>query len=299
MGEFFGVKSAMGRYPREETAQAVEKTSLVVFNPEEFEKYIVKNSRLIIRMLQVFSHELRDIHSRLRSLLKMGQQKNVAFELLNIAEAFHKNHSMNHAIYAFQCYLKNYPNGANRKRAKELLEMCQRDEAYPSPYGAPESESEEFIQRGEARQSKKANPAHGESQRQEQSSLITLRNKAQRALGEGDLEGAIASLQKCLSKEFLNSKQEKFIYERAHFELGLAFLKGKNYQEAGNSFSKYIKLYPVGEYVKHCIYQLALIQEVQGNKKQARDLYYKIATMQPHDDITAKARTRLQQIGQN
>ena len=293
-GEFFGVKSALGRYPREETAQALEKTSLVVFGQEEFEKYIVRNTRLIIKMLQVFSHELRDIHLRLRSILKLAQEKNVAFELLNIAESFHKAHNMNHAIYAFKCYLKNYPNAKNAERAKELLEMCQQDKTYPSSYGPPEPESEEFTQQNSAKGTSSQNSSPSPN-----STLVSLHSKARNFLREGDIEKAILNLQKCINENTPKTDPEKGIYEKAHFELGLALLKNKKHSDAGNSFSKYIKLYPTGEYVRHCIYQLALIQETQGNSKQARVLYHKIATMQPHDDVTARARKRLQQVGQN
>ena len=297
LGEFFGVKSAMGHYPREETAQAIEKTSVVVFGQEEFEKYIVHNTRLIVKMLQVFSHELRDIHLRLRSILKVGKQENVAFELLNIAEAFHKAHNINHAVYAFQCYLKHYPNAKNTARAKELLEMCQQDKTYPSSYGPPEPESEEFIQAEKSEQGD--NGALQEGGASSHSPLVSFHSKAQKALGAGKWEEAITNLQKCINEKIPKSDQEKTIHEKSHFELGLTLLKSKKYNEAGGSFSKYIKLYPTGEYIRHCIYQLALIQETQGNPKQARILYYKIATMQPHDDVTAKARKRLQQIGQN
>ena len=299
LGEFFGVKSALGHYPREETAQALEKSSLVVFGQEEFEGYIVKNTRLIIRMLQVFSHELRDIHLRLRSILKVGQEKNVAFELLNIAEAFHKAHNMNHAIYAFKCYLKNYPNGNNTKRAQELLEMCQQDKTYPSAYGPLEPESKEFIEIGGAEQGEQEGSSQGSQGSQSQSPLISYYSKAQEAIKQGDLDGGITILQKCLNEKPSKSAIEKKLYEKIHFELGLSLLRTKKYNEASALFSKYIKLYPTGEYIKHCIYQIALIQETQGNAKQARSLYYKIATMQPHDDVTVKARSRLQKVGQN
>ena len=296
LGEFFGIKSVLGHYPREETAQAIEDASLVVFSQEEFEKYIIHNTRLIVKMLRVFSHELRDVHLRLRSILKVGQQKNVASELLNIAEAFHKAHNINHAVYAFKCYLKQYPNGKNTKRAKELLEMCQQDKTYPSSYEPPEAENEEFGKGKEPQPKKKAPPQEKSSS--SQSVIISSYDEAQRSLKVENWEGAVSNLQKCIGEKAPKEAQEKAVYEKAHFEIGLALLKNKKHNEACNSFSKYIKRYPAGEYVRHCIYQLALVQESRGNSKQARAFYYKIATMRPHDDVTAQARKRLQEIGQ-
>jgi len=42
-GEFFGVKSALGKYPREETAQTIGETVVLALSLGDFERMILKN----------------------------------------------------------------------------------------------------------------------------------------------------------------------------------------------------------------------------------------------------------------
>jgi CRP-like cAMP-binding protein len=58
-GEFFGVKSAFGHFAREETATALSQTVVVALTVQEFEILFSKNKTLILKMLRVFSNQLR------------------------------------------------------------------------------------------------------------------------------------------------------------------------------------------------------------------------------------------------
>ena len=60
-GEFFGVKSALGRYPRDETALVLSDSEVLVFTVPEFEQLVLSNTRIIMKMLKVFSNQLRTI----------------------------------------------------------------------------------------------------------------------------------------------------------------------------------------------------------------------------------------------
>src|SRR5687768_1546236 len=61
-GEFFGVKSTVGHYPREETAQVLIDTTLMTFRLPEFEALCLKNPRIVMQMLKSFSAQLRRVH---------------------------------------------------------------------------------------------------------------------------------------------------------------------------------------------------------------------------------------------
>jgi CRP-like cAMP-binding protein len=50
-GEFFGVKSARGKYQREETAAVIRDSIVVVFTIPEFEAIALKNPRIITAIL--------------------------------------------------------------------------------------------------------------------------------------------------------------------------------------------------------------------------------------------------------
>ena len=68
-GEFFGVKSALGHFAREETATALVPTIAVALTVQEFEILVSNNKQLIMKMLRVFSNQLRQIHKKTESIL--------------------------------------------------------------------------------------------------------------------------------------------------------------------------------------------------------------------------------------
>ena len=68
-GEFFGVKSALGHFAREETATCLVPTVAVALTVQEFEILFSNNKPLIMKMLRVFSNQLRNIHKKTESIL--------------------------------------------------------------------------------------------------------------------------------------------------------------------------------------------------------------------------------------
>lgn len=123
-GEFFGVKSALGRFPKEETAQVIKDSTVLVLTIPEFEALALKNSRIIIKMLKVFSNQLRRIHKQVRNLLstsKAGEPRESSVDsetgLFKIGEYYLKNRKYEKAKYVFDRYLEYYPNGVHSQKA--------------------------------------------------------------------------------------------------------------------------------------------------------------------------------------
>ncbi len=69
-GEFFGVKSALGLFPREETATVLTDSVAVCLTVPEFEKLFSENKTVIMKMLRVFSNQLRQIHHKTEAILE-------------------------------------------------------------------------------------------------------------------------------------------------------------------------------------------------------------------------------------
>ena len=109
LGEFFGVKSAIGRYPREETAQTIGDTTVLVVSRADFEKMMIKNVSMVTKMLRVFSNQLRRITNMQREILGQSDSINPAAELFKIGEYYFKSGSLQQAKYAFKRYLEHYP----------------------------------------------------------------------------------------------------------------------------------------------------------------------------------------------
>ena len=109
LGEFFGVKSAIGRYPREETAQTIGDTTVLVVSRADFEKMMIKNVSMVTKMLRVFSNQLRRITNMQREILGQSDGVNPAAELFKIGEYYFKSGNLQQAKYAFKRYLEHYP----------------------------------------------------------------------------------------------------------------------------------------------------------------------------------------------
>lgn len=130
-GEFFGVKSAVGRYPREETAQSIGDTIVLALPIPEFERLIIKNVNVVRKMLRVFSNQLRKVHKVVRSVMGEEDSINAEAELFKIGEYYFKEGVFNHAQYAFKKYLDYYPDKPDSETAKQRLQAIAT--GYPDP----------------------------------------------------------------------------------------------------------------------------------------------------------------------
>lgn len=312
IGEFFGVKSSLGRYPREETAQVIGKTNVIVFKQSEFEQMVMKNTRLIIKMLKVFSKQLREIHRKVRQILKAGTTRDPEYELMNVAESFYRSGNVDHAIYAFERYLTYHPNGTYSNRARDLLTMARKGQTYPHGYvplesvvvdPVPSNFNDSFMRAASMPASSADDPFAfpedpfvDDSAMPEDRSATEQLSKARDLFGAGDYEGALSHLEELLSRNDLSKKSELEAKAAALFEKGRCQIKMKKLAEATNTLTEYLKTYPSGNYVKQSFFQLGLIAEISGNRERARTFYAKVAQLKPEDDVTAQAKTRLQKI---
>jgi CRP-like cAMP-binding protein len=123
-GEFFGVKSALGRYPREENAVALQDTAIMAFTVSEFETLAMANTRIVMKMLKVFSNQMRRIHRQVSSLME-EEELNPDVGLYNVGEYYLKNKRFSQAKYVFGRYLTYYPSGKNAIQAAKNLDLAE------------------------------------------------------------------------------------------------------------------------------------------------------------------------------
>jgi len=121
-GEFFGVKSALGRYTREENAVALSDTNVMIFTVPEFEAVAMANSRIIMKMLKVFSNQMRRVHKQVSKVMAKEEQP-PADGLFNIGEFYLKNKRFTHAKHVFSRYLTFYPSGKTQFRLQKTLRL--------------------------------------------------------------------------------------------------------------------------------------------------------------------------------
>ena len=298
IGEFFGVKSSLGRYPREETAQVLGNASVLVFKLSEFETLVGTKTHLILKMMKVFSNQLRQIHHKVREELgQFGDAKSPSYELMNVAEVFHKNGNFNHASYAYNRYLIHYPAGNYAERAKELLALSTNASMYPTNLGElvyePERKNNPVV--GGGAPAAASGPVNPYAQAAGSSPLQTSLDNAKSKLNSGDHEGALGIFKTIIGTQG-NSTTDNAIIEEAFYHAGVCMKETNKIDEAYAQFSNYVKKYPKGERVKQSILNLAGVSEQKGEKDKAITLYNKVAALPPEDEFSEQAKSKIEEL---
>ena len=120
-GEFFGVKSALGKFPREETARAVCPSVVIGLTVQEFENIFINNKELILKMLRVFSGQLRQIHKKTESILN-NVSTDLQSGMLSLAQSFYNDDQFRSASDVYLKFLKRYPNYLKRTEVAKLYQ---------------------------------------------------------------------------------------------------------------------------------------------------------------------------------
>lgn len=300
LGEFFGVKSALGRYPREETAQVIGGASILVFKLADFEVFVANKTHLILKMMKVFSSQLRQIHGKVRENLgQFGDQKSPAFELMNVAEVFHKTGNYEHAIYAYHKYLEHYPSGPYANRAQDLIKIASKGGMFPPNMSELVYEPERRGDFTRPTSNQNPNPAQTVTRIQALSTDLSISDSIDEAddkYESGNFQAALDAYKAITAMPPAAPGEDKLV-EKANFFLGMSQMKLQLWDLAYASLSGYVKKYPKGERVKEAIYNLGSISESKGEKDKALMLYKKVVSLPPADEFTSKANSEVARLG--
>ena len=136
-GEFFGVKSALGHFAREETATALVPTIAVALTVQEFETLFSNNKALIMKMLRVFSNQLRQIHKKTESTLNNITEDQKS-GMLTVAKSFYDEEMYRSACDVYLKFLTRYPNCVEKEEVAKLYADAKlRKEKMAARFGRP------------------------------------------------------------------------------------------------------------------------------------------------------------------
>ncbi len=132
-GEFFGTKSALGHFPREETVTAVSDSVCIAMSVAEFEQNFSSNKQVIMRMMRVFSGQLRQVHYKTESILQKSPLINQQAGMLSVAQAFYQDEKWRSCCDVCTKFLKLYPQTPNKATVEKILRVAlpraQREDA--------------------------------------------------------------------------------------------------------------------------------------------------------------------------
>jgi CRP-like cAMP-binding protein len=262
-GEFFGVKSALGHHPREENAITSQEATLVVFTIPEFEQLAMSNTRIIMKMLKVFSRQMRRIHQQAANLMKKeGQDEmNPELGLFNVGEYYLKNQRFNQAKYIFGRYLTYYPGGSNADRATQYLAFAENaiNEARVDKRDTPEVKAKssigKVIKEGEGSESETARAY----------------NRAVNFISQGKSQQA-----SILLKRIIEVNNEPEYTAKSLYEIGRCLFMMNKFEECIQHCAAMITTYPRHPNLGEALLLMGQSHENQGRKGQAEIFYRKI-----------------------
>lgn len=119
-GEFFGVKSALGHFPREETATVLQDAVAVSMTVPEFENIFSNNKQVVYKMLRVFSGQLRQVHKKTQALLQTDNNANQQGGMLAVAKSFFDDQKYRACCDVCIKYLTHFPTAYDKDQVAKL-----------------------------------------------------------------------------------------------------------------------------------------------------------------------------------
>ena len=121
-GDFFGVKNALIKEQRTDTARAVTDCQDIALTPQEFEKSFSANREVMLKMLTSFNRSLRSLHYSTETLLKKRDTAATRVDgMFAIAKAYFNSERYFSAVYQCEKLLRDIHELANRDAITELL----------------------------------------------------------------------------------------------------------------------------------------------------------------------------------
>ncbi|MDR0451718.1 MAG: cyclic nucleotide-binding domain-containing protein [Treponema sp.] len=259
-GEFFGVKSALGKYPREETAIVINESTLMVFTVPEFEQMASANTRIVLKMLKVFSTQMRRVHKQLSGLTDSGA-RNPEIGLFHLGEYYIKNKRFSEARYVCSRYLTYYPAGQFADKASKYLEAA---EIYLKKYG-------------------RATPAAAADGKPADNAGAYAR--ASSAFSQKKYQEAFAAFKKIAA-----AASDSEYASKSSFDMGRCiFFMGK-YEECIKYYTQLLVKHPKHPRMGDILFFMGQCYEKMNQRKQAALLYKKAAALSGNSNSDARAR---------
>jgi len=282
-GEFFGVKSALGKYPREETAVVLTDAQMVIFSVPEFEQLSMQNTRIIMKMLKVFSNQLRRMHKQVRNLISSGNEGLEPEEgLYRIGQYYLSTGKYPQALYAFRRYITYYPSGIYSSEATANIEKA---EASVQGHSASPVLG---IDTGGGYTPKPMLTRDNED-------LSDMAKKYYNAVSLYSQQN-YQEAQKEFTAITQNGTSDEYI-AKSHFEIGRCLLGLEAYEKCIQHYTQMIKRYPTHPDLRDALIYVGSCHEKLGNSQKAGGFYKKVLSMASENEVVyRKAKRALRQI---
>jgi len=282
-GEFFGVKSALGRYPREENAMAMNNATVMAFTVPEFETLAMGNTRIIMKMLKVFSNQLRKVHKQVSSLMATEEQ-NPEEGLFRVGEYYLKASNYKHAQHIFNRYLTFYPSGKYASQATSNLRQAVlygSSKSSPSPAASPEPSLpvEEPALPADVPDIPAEAPASQDAHRQDLTMSAKSYYDGVSFISQQKYQQAYLTF-----KKIVDENEDQEYAAKSFFEIGKCLFLLNKYDECIKHYTMAITKYPKHPDLADALFYIGQCYEKNNRKDLAGTFYKKILSMSGNEN---------------
>jgi TolA-binding protein len=299
-GEFFGVKSALGKYPREENAVVLSDAQVLTFAVPEFETFAQANTRIIMKMLKVFSNQLRRVHKQVDNLLEKSEAESPEAGLFAAGAYYLKNKQYSHAKYVFGRYLTYYPAGALAEQASRYLEMAETGASKygngkgPAPLVAEIAHGAQGPMAGPARaagpSAAAASPAAEAEEKEPGEALSGSAKQYYDAISSFSQEKYKEAL--VTFKKIVEANDDAEYAPKAFYDLGRCLFMLGQYDATIRHFTQFVQSFPKHPDLVDSLFFLGQAYEKKGDLDKARGFYKKIIAMETDEDASVRLKAK-------
>lgn len=303
VGEFFGIKAAMGVLPRDETIKVLTDAVVYIFTPQEFVEILSKNVSIIFKMLKAFSNELRRIHKAIEHKLSTkddeydggnpGKLKNIGFYYL-------KRKAYSQAKYVFSKFLEHYSDSediAIVKKQLSIIDSILTEESSINPneenLTAADIQSTTDIENTEEIFMDPEKSLEKESGSEK---VVTYFNELVTAYKEKDFSTCSQLIEK-INSSMDSPFTQSSLFEKFYLIKTKVAYFNDNYMEAVNSSKEFIKNYPRSAWGWNGLLVVAESMLKSSNADTTKMVYNKILSGNLPENIRQIIDIRMSELG--
>ncbi|MCG8568705.1 MAG: cyclic nucleotide-binding domain-containing protein [Spirochaetes bacterium] len=288
-GEFFGVKSGLIGFPREETAKVLVNSSVIEFSTMEFEALITKNTSIIIKMLQAFSNQLRRVGKQVQSFVTNKVTSDIASDFFQIGDYYYKNKKYTQSIIVYNRYLKYYPDGKYSNLAKQRKMDAENALNSYGEGGGP------TPMLGDMDNNENRAPNQPENLETDSQKVVDEDEKvfyqAVSLLGNKNYQDAL------LKFKLLLQSENETLKTTVQFEMGKCYYLLKRYDQCIEFYAQFIRSHSSFNKIAEVYYYIGLAYKDKEDYEKATEFLKKVLTMKNSDDnLLRKAHQILKEL---
>jgi TolA-binding protein len=234
---------------------------IMAFTTAEFEDLAMKNTRIIMKILTVFSNQLRRIHRQV-SILTDTDEREPEAGLFYVGEYYLKNRRYSLARTAFNRYLTYYPSGKNASQAAKNLEIA--------------GNAANLEMKKKDRSPRAEGEAFDAAKVYYQGVSLVSRQKFQPALQA--------------FRSILEAGKDNEYMAKSSFEIGRCLFFLRKYEDCLKQYAGMITKYPRHPQLGETLFFMGQSHEKCGHGDQAATFYKKVITMIEDEDNAIRSR---------